>query len=163
MSIVSPGEMTISPNLTGWSGLQGKIGAGEWRRFGFSFGCEIGGSFRRVKSGLCLQAPRNYIGIVHEVRSPAGLATAFLIAVFSAVCLHRQGRLLLLPFLDIGQNIAEPLVIDDRRMHHPLVLVECLRRGNSVRRHDVSRSSSLISLRARIDRRSTSSRLATFS
>ncbi len=41
MSIVSPVRMTISPNMTGWSGLQGKIGAGEWRRFGFSFDCEI--------------------------------------------------------------------------------------------------------------------------
>jgi hypothetical protein len=50
MSIVSLREVTISPDLTGWSGLQGKIGAGVLQRLCFSFDSESVGSFGRIKS-----------------------------------------------------------------------------------------------------------------
>lgn len=37
MSGKLPDGMPISPDLTGWSGLQDQIGAGESHPFGFSF------------------------------------------------------------------------------------------------------------------------------
>ena len=52
------------------------------------------------------------------------LSTSRLIAILLAVGLHLRRLQLILPLLDIGQNVAEPLVLGDRRMRHPLVLVE---------------------------------------
>ncbi len=54
----------------------------------------------------------------------AWLATARRVAILLAVRLHGGLRLLLLTFLDVGQEFTEPLVLGDRRIRHALVLVE---------------------------------------
>src|SRR6516225_8040562 len=97
--------MTTSPDLTGWSGLQGQIGAGEGHRFGFSFlgvpilatavcglpeSCspirkrksvciELSGAplFRRLLPGQRSLPSGNDGWIVHEVRPRARFAARF--------------------------------------------------------------------------------------
>ena len=84
--------------------------------FGFSFDSWSSQSFRRIEVRERLSPSGNDGGIVHEIRLPTRLAAPRRVAILLAVGPDLGRRQLLLTLLDIGQDIAEPLVLGDRRM-----------------------------------------------
>src|SRR5215218_6479303 len=62
--------------------------------------------------------------LIHETPTARRLASGALIAGLLAVGLHPRWPLLVLPFLDVGQHLTEPLVLHDGRVGDALVLVE---------------------------------------
>src|SRR5215203_4479974 len=62
--------------------------------------------------------------LIHETPTARRLASGALIARLLAVGLHPRWPLLVLPFLDVGQHLAEPLVLYNGRVSDALVLVE---------------------------------------